>query len=201
MSKAVDRETFIMALPNISALALATSLCASLVINTAHADGVFTLSSPAFADNGTLVKKNGGISANNPNCRGDNISPPLSWTKGPEGTKSYVLIIWDPEGRMGTGVTHWLAYGIPADITSLKEGEASAPSPHIVGGTNNNNTTIYFGPCPGPNTGAHHYVISLIATDLDPHALKEGLTRDDVMKEIQGHGKAVTAMVARMAYQ
>jgi Raf kinase inhibitor-like YbhB/YbcL family protein len=175
-------------------------ITSALLTEAASAAERFALSSPALRDNGTLAKKNGGINPSNPNCRGSNVSPPLKWTKGPEGTKSYVIILWDPEGRMGTGVTHWLAYGIPAAVTSLKEGEASAPSPHIVGGTNTNNTTIYYGPCPGPNTGAHHYVISLIATDLDPTALKQGLTRDEVMKEIQGHGKAVTAMVARMAY-
>lgn len=177
------------------------SIVASMIATSSFAAERFAISSPAFPDNGALVKKNGGVNASNPNCRGSNVSFPLKWTRGPEGTKSYVIILWDPEGRMGTGVTHWLAYGIPADVTSLKEGEASAPSPHIIGGMNTNNTTIYYGPCPGPNTGAHHYVISLIATDLEPNALKPGLTRDDVMKEIQGHGKAVTAMVARMAYQ
>jgi hypothetical protein len=50
------------------------------------------------------------------------------------------------------------------------------------------------------NTGLHHYVISLIATDLEPTALKQGLTREEVMSAMTGHGKRVTAMVARMGY-
>ncbi len=179
------------------------SLVAGLVLGgamSANAADVFSIRSSAFEDNGQLQKKHGGISPINKNCRGDNISPPLSWTAGPEGTKSYVLMMWDPEGRMGVGVSHWVAYGIPVNVTSLAEGEATQDSKSIVGGKNASDTIVYFGPCPAPNTGSHHYVISLIATDLEPNALKSGMTREEVMVAIQGHGKAVTAMVARMAY-
>ena len=183
----------------LTALAAATLMFAAAT--PLRAAEPFTLKSPAFADNGALMKKNGGAAPGNPNCRGDNVSPPLQWSNVPEGTKSFALFIWDPEGRMGSGVSHWVAYGIPASVTSLAEGEASKETSKIVGGKNASGTTVYFGPCPGPGTGLHHYVISIIATDLEPTALKPGLTREEAMAAITGHGKGVTAIVARGGYE
>ena len=69
-----------------------------------------------------VANKNAG---NNPNCVGDNVSPQLSWTGVPAGTKSFALLMEDPEGRGGAGVHHWVAYGIPANVTSFAEGEVS----------------------------------------------------------------------------
>ncbi len=175
--------------------------CALVALTgAAHAAEPFRLSSPAFADNGVLPKKFGGISPANKNCVGENVSPPLAWTKGPEGTKSYVMMMVDLAGRLGTGVDHWLAYGIPANVTKLDEGEASRPQPFITGGKSGADTEIYFGPCPAPGTGLHHYVFTLVATDIEPGELKAGLTRADLLKAIAGRGKAVTDFVLRMEY-
>ena len=175
--------------------------CALVALTgAAHAAEPFRLSSPAFADNGVLPKKFGGISPANRNCVGENVSPPLVWTKGPEGTKSYVMMMVDLAGRLGTGVDHWLAYGIPANVTKLDEGEASRPQPFITGGKSGADTEIYFGPCPAPGTGLHHYVFTLVATDIEPGELKAGLTRADLLKAIAGRGKAVTDFVLRMEY-
>ncbi len=51
-----------------------------------------------------------------------------SWANPPEGTKSYALLMFDPEGRPPGGVSHWVAYGIPASVTGFAEGEVSKPS-------------------------------------------------------------------------
>ncbi len=185
---------------NIMKHVLTALACALLFTASARAAEPFRLTSPAFPDNGVLSKKYGGISPANKNCTGENVSLPLAWTRGPEGTRSYVLTLVDLAGRMGTGVDHWVAYGIPADVTMLAEGAHSAPKPFIVGGKSGAETEIYFGPCPAPGTGLHHYVVTLVATDLEPDALKPGLTRADVLKAIAGHGKAVTDMVLRMEY-
>ena len=88
----------------------------ALSIGAANADPL-TLTSPAFQDNGTLATKNAGNDKSNPNCVGENISPPLEWRNPPAGTKSFALILFDPEGRAGLGVVHWVAYGIPASVT------------------------------------------------------------------------------------
>ena len=51
----------------------------------------------------------------NPNCVGENISPQLSWSNVPDGTKSFILLMSDPEGRGGTGTSHFVSYGNRTD--------------------------------------------------------------------------------------
>jgi phosphatidylethanolamine-binding protein (PEBP) family uncharacterized protein len=101
----------------------------------------------------------------------------------------------DIAGQNGLGVVHWLAYGIPASVQELKEGEASKSSDKFVGGVNIAKTLVYFGPCAPPNTTPHHYEFTLIATDLDPKALKAGLTLDEFMNALKGHNKGATELV------
>jgi Raf kinase inhibitor-like YbhB/YbcL family protein len=175
-------------------------LLTCIAMGGAQAAEPFRITSPTFKDGDVLPKKFGGISPTNKNCIGENVSIPLQWTPGPEGTKSYVLMMVDLAGRMGSGVDHWLAYGIPANITKLDEGAHSKAQDFITGGTAGNDTQLYFGPCPAPGTGIHHYVITLVATDLAPGELKPGLKRDEIIKAMAGRGKAVTDMVLRQEY-
>jgi Raf kinase inhibitor-like YbhB/YbcL family protein len=168
------------------------TLCAG---QPSHAAEPFTIESSAFKDGTPLQIKNAGNFKKNPNCVGDNISPPLDWKNPPDGTKSYAIVMRDHTGQEGLGVVHWLAYGIPPTVTSLAEGEASDPSPKLVGGLNVRKSEIYFGPCAPPNTTWHHYIITLIATDLDPKALKAGLTLDEFMSALKGHNKGATEIV------
>jgi Raf kinase inhibitor-like YbhB/YbcL family protein len=164
-----------------------------LLAGTAQAADVFTISSPAFKDGALLAKKNAGANKQNPNCVGDNVSPPLQWTNVPAGTTSFALVMTDPEGR-GTGVDHWIAYGIPASVTSFAEGEVSKPSDKYVGGIGTAKQSIYMGPCtpPGP---PHHYTFVLIATDLDPKALPAGLTKPELFEKLNGHVKGSTGII------
>ena len=60
-----------------------------------------------------------------PNCVGENISPPLAWSGAPEGTKSFAIVMLDPEGRAPAGVVHMVIYGIPGDVKGFAEGELS----------------------------------------------------------------------------
>src|ERR1700722_14288877 len=100
----------------------------------AVAADVFVLTSSSFEDNGKLAVKNAGNDKSNPNCVGMNVSPPLEWSNPPKETKSYALILFDPEGRAGLGVVHWVAYGIPASVTRFAEGEGSKASEKFIGG-------------------------------------------------------------------
>src|SRR4051794_24257558 len=61
----------------------------------------FTITSSAFKDGGTLATKNAGNVKGNANCVGENVSPPLAWSNAPAGTKSFALIMVDPDGRSG----------------------------------------------------------------------------------------------------
>jgi Raf kinase inhibitor-like YbhB/YbcL family protein len=155
----------------------------------------FTLTSATFKDGEMLQTKNAGNNKSNPNCIGDNVSPPLSWTNVPDGTKSFAIIMFDPEGRQGLGVVHWVAYGIPASVTSFTEGEVSAPSSKYTGGESTPKLSHYFGPCTPPKTGLHHYTFTLIASDLEPAALKPGLTRDELFAALNGHSKGAAGLV------
>jgi Raf kinase inhibitor-like YbhB/YbcL family protein len=175
-------------------LASAIALLTFCGTQAASAEGVFTISSPSFADGQRLAVKNAGNNKSNPNCVGENISPALNWANPPEGTKSYALLMFDPEGRPPGGVVHWVAYGIPVSVTGFAEGEVSKPSDKYVGGQGTAKQSIYLGPCTPPGA-PHHYTFTLIATDLEPTALKAGLTRDELFKELEGHAKRGTGLI------
>ncbi|MGA7526756.1 MAG: YbhB/YbcL family Raf kinase inhibitor-like protein [Pseudolabrys sp.] len=164
-----------------------------LLAGTVHAAEVFTITSSAFKDGALLAKKNAGDNKSNPNCVGENVSPPLAWSNVPAATTSFALVMTDPEGR-GTGVDHWIAYGIPASVTAFAEGETSKPSDKYVGGIGTAKQSIYMGPCtpPGP---PHHYTFVLIATDLDPKALPPGLTKPELFEKLTGHVKGSTGII------
>jgi hypothetical protein len=106
----------------------------------------------------------------------------------------------DAAGSLGQGSDHWIAYGIPANVLKFDEGQVTKPLPFVVGGKNTANSGVYQGPCPGPGTGYHHYLFTMVATDLEPGALPPDLTRTDLIKAFAGHGKAVTDLVLRFAF-
>src|ERR1700742_5365799 len=110
-------------------------MLAGLSVSPASAQGVFTLSSPSFKDGERLAVKNAGNNKSNPNCVGENVSPALNWSNPPAGTKSFALLMFDPEGRPPGGVSHWVAYGIPASVTGFAEGDVSKASDTYVGRT------------------------------------------------------------------
>jgi Raf kinase inhibitor-like YbhB/YbcL family protein len=177
---------------------LASGLALSLGV--AHAD-VLRLTSPAISDNGTLAIKNAcNDKQRSPNCVGDNISPPLVWSGVPEGSKSFALLLFDPEGRAPAGVSHMVVYGIPASATGFAEGELSRPSDKFVGGKSTMGKAIYTGPGTPPNTDWHHYTWTLIATDLDPKALQPGLTREELAGALKGHVKGSAGLVTRFKH-
>ena len=174
--------------------AVAIALAAFCGARDAVAQGVFTLSSPDFKDGERLALKNAGNNKANPNCLGENVSPTLNWANAPEGTKSYALLMVDPEGRPPGGVIHWVAYGIPASVTGFAEGEVSKPSDKYVGGLGTAKLSNYTGPCT-PAGPLHHYTFTLMATDLEPTALPPGLTREELIKALEGHVKVATGLI------
>ncbi len=116
------------------------------------------LTSSAFADGEEIPAKY--------TCEGNDISPPLAWSGAPDGTKSFVLIVDDPDApdpaapRM-TWV-HWVVYNLPADANGLAEGVLALP-PGTKTGLNNWKRLDYGGPC--PPIGRHRYFHKLYALD------------------------------------
>jgi len=163
-------------------LIAATALSLAWTVSAMAADP-FTLTSTTFKDGQLMPRKVANSTSTNPNCVGENVSPQLSWTGVPEGTKSFVLLMEDPEGRGGAGVHHWVAYGIPASVTSFAEGEVSKASEKYVGGKSTQGVGNYSGPCTPPGS-PHHYTFVVVATDLDPKELPAGLTREEVLAKV-----------------
>jgi Raf kinase inhibitor-like YbhB/YbcL family protein len=144
----------------------------------ANSQAAFTITPPSFKDGERLANKYAGNNKSSPHCVGENVSPPPSWSNAPEGTGSYAPLVFDPEGRPPRGVSHWVAYGIPASVSSFTEGEVSKESEKYVGGKSPMGLPHYFGPCTPPGA-PHHYIFTLMATDLEPNARDPGLTRDE----------------------
>src|SRR5579862_9133831 len=116
---------------------MSVALALDLAATTANAAGIFTLESATFQDGKMMPKKVSNSKANlptNPACIGDNVSPELHWTGVPDGTKSFILLESDPQGRGGAGFSHLVAYGIPASVTTLAEGELSGSLDKFVAG-------------------------------------------------------------------
>ena len=122
-------------------------------------------------------------------CSGDDVSVPLNWEDAPEGTRSFVLIIDDPDAPDPEAPkmvwVHWVLYNIPPDINSLAEHITSATlPPGTIEGINDWQRPGYGGPC--PPVGRHRYFHKLYALD----SVLEGLnraTRADVEAAMQGH--------------
>ena len=115
-------------------------------------------------------------------CDSSNISPPLSWSGLPEKTKSFAIIMDDPDAPMGTWV-HWVIYNIPSTITSLEE-KKSATEYKAIEGLNSWDEKGYNGPC--PPGGTHHYNFKLFALDIIL-APKEGMTSNELLEAMKGH--------------
>ena len=154
-----------------------------VLASIAQAADPFTLTSTTFKDGQMMPRKVANNLSNNPNCVGQNVSPQLSWKGVPDGTKSFAILMEDPEGRGGAGVHHWVAYGISPTVTSFAEGELSKPSEKYVGGKSTQGVGYYSGPCTPPGS-PHHYTFVVIATDFDPKELPPGLTREEFLAKL-----------------
>jgi Raf kinase inhibitor-like YbhB/YbcL family protein len=127
-------------------------------------------------------------------CDGRDVSPALSWSEAPEGTKSFALIVDDPDApdpaRPKMVWVHWVLYNIPENINSLPEGVKSDNLPKgTQEGLNDWKRTGYGGPC--PPIGTHRYFHKLYALDTVLPNLKKP-SKAELEKAMKGHilGKA-----------
>jgi len=134
--------------------------------------GAMTISSPAFADGGTIPQKY--------TCNGASVSPPLKFGNVPQTAHSLALEVTDPDAPGGT-FTHWLVWDIPTTVTQFKEDDVPAG---VIQGLNGFGTSKYGSPCP-PN-GTHHYVFDLYALD-NTLGLPASKGRQDFENAINGH--------------
>ena len=143
----------------------------------------FRIESPAFKEGATIPVRF--------TCKGENVSPQLAWTNPPAGTRSFVLIVEDPDAPAGVW-THWVVYNLPAQTRAMDE---TAPKqPRLPDGGLQGVTSFggvgYGGPCPPPGN-AHRYFFRLYALDTALNLLP-GAAKQDVVAAMKGHvlGKA-----------
>lgn len=148
----------------------------------------FALSSSAFADGAAIPAKY--------TCDGVDVSPPLAWTGAPEGTRTFALIVDDPDAPAGTWV-HWVLYNLSGVVHALPESVAKAESvlAGAMQGRNDFKRVGYGGPCPPPGK-PHRYRFTLYALD-GPLALDAGVTKADVERALRGHVMAQAQLTGR----
>jgi len=161
------RRTGLIAGASLAATALATTaLLAAQSPGKAPTNSVagkFTLASTDISPGGTIASQQ---VFNAFGCNGGNVSPALSWSNPPAGTKSFALLMHDPDAPTGSGWWHWVVYNIPASQSSLPAG-AGDPQKKLlpagaVQGRSDFGTPGYGGPCPPPGN-PHHYYLRLYA--------------------------------------
>ena len=108
---------------------------------------------------------------NGMSCTGKNVSPELSWSGAPKGTKSFALNVYDPDAPTGSGFWHWTVFNLPPDTTSLPKGAGDAKTPALPKGAitvrNDAGFAGYLGPCPPKGDKPHHYHLQVFAVDVD----------------------------------
>ena len=130
-------------------------------------------------------------------CDGKDISPPLAWQGAPEGTRSYALILDDPDAR---NFVHWLIFNIPGAQSDLSEDVVRADQLENGArqGKNSWGRTGYGGPC--PPSGTHHYRFVLYALDATLN-LPAGADRTRLEAAMRGHTLAQAQLIGRYSRQ
>ncbi len=155
-------------------------ISAALLLATAGTASAapFALTSTDFKNGGTIEQKNAG---NIMGCTGEGKSPALEWKNPPAGTKSFALLVHDPDAPTGgAGFWHWIVYNIPAEATSLPAGAGDSTGSGMPTGAIQGNTDMgkpgYVGPCPPPGSPKHHYNFMLYPLKVDKLDVPQGAT-------------------------
>ncbi|MEO9116922.1 MAG: YbhB/YbcL family Raf kinase inhibitor-like protein [Gemmatimonadaceae bacterium] len=140
----------------------------------------FKLTSSAFTEGGGIPSVY--------TCEGKDTSPPLSWTGAPAGTRSFAIIVDDPDApdpaHPKMTYVHWVAYNIPATVSDLAEGAGKGAMPAGTSeGLNDWKKAEFGGPC--PPIGTHRYFFKLSALDATLNLTRP--TKPDLEKAMQGH--------------
>lgn len=154
-----------------------------------------TIRSPAFSDGGTIPSRY--------TCEGEDLSPPLEFGGVPDGTRSLVLIVDDPDAPDPKAPkriwVHWLVYNLAADTAALPEGASgSGMPPGAKEGVNDGGEVGYGGPC--PPIGQHRYFHKVFALDRMLPDLGTP-NRVELEKAMQGHVLASAELMGTYALE
>ncbi len=138
----------------------------------------FALTSTSFADGATLPANQVNPGAN---PDGKDLSPQLSWSGFPEGTRSFAVTMFDPDAPTASGFWHWAVANIPVSVTSLAEGAGGARASRGLPAAaltlkNDAGHPGYMGAAPPAGHGAHRYMVVVHAVDVPVLELDAGAT-------------------------
>jgi Raf kinase inhibitor-like YbhB/YbcL family protein len=155
----------------------------------------FQLASDAFSDGDIIPVKF--------TCDGEDVSPQLSWSGLPQGTRSLALIMYDPDAPAGTFI-HWVIYNIPPTLSQLEEGVGSSGAREIPGvgtqGVNDFGDVGYGGPCPPRGHGPHKYYFALHALS-SQLSLRSPATASALLNSMKGKVLGYSLLMGRYSRQ
>ena len=161
-------------------LFIAILLCSTLLFSE---EQEMNLTSSSFQHNQNIPEKY--------TCEGESLSPQLKWENYPKETKSFLLIMSDPDAKGGVW-NHWILYNIPLSVTSIKEGVAVPKGAKIAEATNREKS--YIAPCPPKGSGLHKYQLTIYALDIEELHPKS-LQRVEIEKAMQGHLLSTSTLI------
>ena len=130
-------------------------------------------------------------------CNGQNISPKLSWSGVPKGTKSFAVTLYDPDAPTGSGWWHWIVVNIPANVTVLPAGASGKAMPkgalEIV---NDYGSAGFGGACPPVGDKPHRYIFTVYALDVEKLDVKADTNDPVVGYYINAHTLAKASLIS-----
>jgi len=133
-------------------------------------------------------------------CSGGNVSPALSWRNAPAGTKSFALMVHDPDAPTGSGWWHWVVWNLPASLQALPsragDPQAGLMSPGATQGNTDFGVPGYGGPCPPPGDKPHRYYFRLHALKVEKLDLPATATAAFVGFNVNANTLAVAELMA-----
>lgn len=135
---------------------------------------------------------------------GEDVSPQLTWSGAPDGTKSYAVTIYDPDAPTGSGFWHWAVASIPAGVTELPEGAGDDAGSGLPDGAvqyrNDAGLVRFLGAAPPAGHGQHRYFITVYAVDVDDLGIPAEATPAFLGFNLFGHaiGRATMVVTAEI---
>ncbi len=157
--------------------------------------GGFTLESDDLSGQLTMDQVYNGFG-----CNGKNISPELSWSDPPKGTKSFAVTVYDPDAPTGSGWWHWIVFNIPASVHKLPAGAGEPSGELLPKGAVQSRTDFgkigFGGACPPVGDRAHRYIFTVYALDIEKLPLDENSSPALVGYMLEKHAIAKASLIS-----